>query len=336
MSNTTTNTKYNTYKCLYGALVGDAAGAVLEFYHDIITEEKATNAMLMRGGGCIRVGPGQITDDGELALSLWKGLNSINSKDNITFPYKECLEEYIKWYMSMPFDMGGTCATAFEYAHELYENNHNSIGNSMIDPYLDYVAEQNKGSEANGALMRISSLPTWAITHGIHWQLVTEMAKADATLSHPNIVCQEVNAIYVLACIYLLHGFSPEAVLILISNYVKEEVTSEKVYKWFFEESVDINKIEPKKYIGHVRHAFSLAIYFLRNPKITYEEAIKKTLMMGGDTDTNAAIVGGLVACYQDIPEYMINPVLEFDSTMCTNHKKGHLRPKEYCVKYVL
>jgi len=43
---------------ILGALVGDAAGATLEFCHKEITEEMAMWAMTMPGGGSICVGPG--------------------------------------------------------------------------------------------------------------------------------------------------------------------------------------------------------------------------------------------------------------------------------------
>ncbi len=54
--------------CLLGALVGDALGAVLEFQR-LIGEKEVQNACTMPGGGVHKVGPGQITDDGELTLS---------------------------------------------------------------------------------------------------------------------------------------------------------------------------------------------------------------------------------------------------------------------------
>jgi hypothetical protein len=55
--------------------------------------------------------------------------------------------------------------------------------------------------------------------------------------------------------------------------------------------------------------------------------------MKGGDTDTNAAIVGGIVGAYQKIPEYMLRPVLDFD---CTIDGRHHIRPAEYSVKKVI
>lgn len=49
----------------------------------------------------------------------------------------------------------------------------------------------------------------------------------------------------------------------------------------------------------------------------SYEEAISDILLKGGDTDTNAAIVGGLIGALHGasaIPEYMKAPVLARDT----------------------
>ncbi len=49
----------------------------------------------------------------------------------------------------------------------------------------------------------------------------------------------------------------------------------------------------------------------------SFEEAISNVLSMGGDTDTNAAIVGGIIGALHGasgIPQYMKEPVLARDS----------------------
>jgi ADP-ribosylglycohydrolase len=163
--------------------------------------------------------------------------------------------------------------------------------------------------------------------------MAVECAKEDARLSHPSIVCQEVNAIYVCAIVHLLQGKIPEEVITLLNTFVKERITSPKVRQWYFVESLDITDMVAKPQIGHVRWGFVMAMYFLRNSDIEFEDAIKQTLMKGGDTDTNAAIVGGLVGAYHKIPDYMLKPVLNFD---CTKDGKYPKRPAEYSVKNVI
>lgn len=58
----------------------------------------------------------------------------------------------------------------------------------------------------------------------------------------------------------------------------------------------------------------------------SYEAAISDILSKGGDTDTNAAIVGGLIGALHGadhIPNYMKDPVLARDED-----SPGHPRPK--------
>ncbi len=314
---------------MLGALVGDAAGATLEFCHQKITEEMALKAMTMPGGGNIRVGPGQITDDGELTLTLWRSLNSLETS-NIA-PILTIMKGYKDWYESCPFDMGRTCSLAFETFYDFFKGQHIHT----LQGCKDTIKKINDGSEANGALMRATAIATWIVTTPSgNVKIGVECAKEDARLSHPSIVCQEVNAIYVFAIINLLQGKSPIETLKLTDDFVdSENITSEKVKYWYFEESLDISNLDATRQIGHVRWGFVMAIYFLRNPHITFEEAIKITLIKGGDTDTNAAIVGGMVGAYHTIPEYMLKPVLEFD---CTVNGRHHKRPAEYCVKNVI
>ena len=64
--------------------------------------------------------------------------------------------------------------------------------------------------------------------------------------------------------------------------------------------------VTPKKACGWLRHAFIIGFNLLRQEGMTYDKAIFETLMLGGDTDTNACIVGGLIGClvcYNCLPQ---------------------------------
>ena len=52
--------------------------------------------------------------------------------------------------------------------------------------------------------------------------------------------------------------------------------------------------------IGVIDIAFTWAFYYLQK-NFTYEEALKDILERGGDTDTNAAIMGGLIGAADGI-----------------------------------
>lgn len=318
---------------ILGALVGDAAGAIVEFYHGELSKEIAEHAMTMPGGGPHHVGPGQITDDGELTLTLWKSLSLCSPQSTMDEITVSLMKGYANWYGSIPFDIGFTCGMAFETYANLFSE-HESYRDEGIETVEDAIKEVeriNDTSEANGALMRATALAVWISMNHISLEKGLECAKLDARLSHPNIVCQEANAVYVFAIVHLLQGKSVNEVLFLTTEYVLREVTSPKVKDWFMTESLNIQEMKCGELCGHVRWAFVLAFYFLRNPTISYEDAIHITLQKGGDTDTNAAIVGGMVGAYQPIPEYMLQPVLQFDCTL-----KKRIRPSEYSVKHVL
>ena len=317
---------------MLGAFVGDAAGATLEGRRQAFTEEVVINAMKMPGGGPLYVGPGQITDDGELTLALWQAIKGYNPKDG--FPILSIMRAYADWYDSSPFDIGQTCSFAFEAIADLFKAV-KSINEDDIYTLKWLIYNLNRESEANGALMRATGLATWIAKYeDVDPFIGAEMAIEDASLSHPSEACKEVNAIYVYTLINLLRGISPPDALKYTNEFIEMNEFSEKVRHWYFEESFDISHMNCTIQAGHVRWGFVLAFYFLRNPEITYEQAIKITLLKGGDTDTNAAIVGGLVGAYHNIPKYMLQPVLDFDCT--TVSQKHHTRPIEYSVKNVL
>jgi ADP-ribosylglycohydrolase len=68
--------------------------------------------MHMPGGGRHIVGKGQITDDGELTLTLYRALCDTNGR-SLQDIAETLVHYYSQWYDSAPFDIGNTCETAF-------------------------------------------------------------------------------------------------------------------------------------------------------------------------------------------------------------------------------
>eukprot|EP00834_Sanchytrium_tribonematis_P001404 NODE_34_length_36538_cov_0.612854.p12 type:complete len:315 gc:universal NODE_34_length_36538_cov_0.612854:20779-21723(+) len=288
-----------------GVMVGDAAGATLEFMSGLRSEEEVDNAMKMPGGGVMKMGPGQITDDSELSLCLAYGLQKGFEIDAIAKNYHE-------WYKSCPPDIGNTCRNAFSSKNsaKMYRKSKDLNGNS----------------QANGALMRL--VPLAIFTRNMSENVIVEKAKMDCELSHPNPITVDCNCVYSLALAYLLKnsGDSKGCISYIEKCFLKYKFNAE-VYQWFKSSTTD-NEIDCLTNIGHVKHAFMLSFYCLRK-HLSYEAAIKDVLKRGGDTDTNAAICGGILGCLhgiQSIPDFMKSPVLSFDSSKNSWYK----RPKKY------
>lgn len=134
----------------------------------------------MPGGGPHGVGPGQVTDDSELALCLFQALKDANPKDGL--PAQNVAKMYHKWYDSDPFDIGNTCATAMSNPPE-----HMTIKAGLF----------NTGSKSNGALMRATPIAVWGRDLTVAQLAVA--ASEDAGLSHPNPTCRTCNAAYCCA-----------------------------------------------------------------------------------------------------------------------------------------
>lgn len=285
---------------ILGACIGDAAGATLEFMRRLPTTKDVTNALTMPGGGIIGVDPGQITDDGELTLALYKALTE--SQLDVALILKNIIKAYNAWYLSKPFDCGGTCEEAFKLTSKVCDN---SIS---INSYLQLVEHANSGSEANGALMRASAISQWAHKIKIDPKSAAKIAILDSRITHPSKICQDCNALYVYASTLLLQG--NKDVWPMCISYVNENGISDIVKKWMIEDSKDISDLVVTKQIGHVRWGFTMAMHFVRSRSHNFEDALKIVLLKGGDTDTNAAIVGGILGTYLPIPTKLSHPVL--------------------------
>lgn len=290
--------------CLLGAFVGDAAGARLEFLGRTPTEVELADALAMKGGGVLRVAPGQVTDDGELTLALAHAL-----KGAPQFPREKVAASYRAWVASSPFDMGQATAAALGGpAH--------STG-SQADAISRSAAAHNVASKANGALMRASALGIWSTR--LSMNEAARAARDDASLTHPNPSCQWANAAYVVAIRHLLlnPGDGSGALEQAKAALGAAGNASEEVHSWLEDaENGELPAAYPSA--GFVRIAFCHAFHHMLRGH-SYVQAVHQVLASGGDTDTNACIVGGLVGArvgIDGIPKVMTQAVLDCDTNI--------------------
>jgi ADP-ribosyl-[dinitrogen reductase] hydrolase len=317
------------YGAFIGLCVGDAAGAVLEFYQGTISRQVASHAMLMPGGGALRVGPGQVTDDSELAMSLACALQGRDPARG--FPLDTVASAYVAWYLSRPFDSGLTCGRAFGST---------PAGAGAAARMMQHAVSNSIVSEANGSLMRVLPLALWSARLPI--DVVAHNARLDAMLSHPSPTCQDCNVLYCIAIAHLVtHPGDAGGAIDAVEHHIEWRHTCSKVVGWYGHSRLEdcVEQLDCRHNIGHVRHAFTLAMHFLRR-RTPYAEAILRTLMKGGDTDTNAAIVGGMMGALHGpsgIPPAMLDPVLAFrcDQVDERDRAAGHRRPATYSASAV-
>jgi ADP-ribosylglycohydrolase len=205
---------------------------------------------------------GQPTDDSEMALMLARMLVRHRRYDS-----EEARKAYLFWLHSAPFDCGGTVSSGLR-------------------------GKPNKDSQANGALMRLSPLGIFGANYDL--KRVSEYARADAALTHPNPVCLQANALFAMAIADAIGtGKGAQDLYRQIETWAAEMKVEAALMKTITAASI----APPPDYIhqqGWVLIAFQNALWqLLHAPSL--EEGVVDTVMRGGDTDTNAAIAGALL-----------------------------------------
>jgi ADP-ribosylglycohydrolase len=315
MNKPMSNIKKVALGSIIGALIGDAAGASLEFrYADKEVESEAVEqAFQLVGGGIFALAPGQITDDGELTLSLLNALASNRGFYNTDL----VAHAYLKWIDSRPFDVGNATSSALYVSKDDYQID------GLAQKVQARAAKFNKASQANGCLMRATPLAVAGLK--LNHQSIIQIVKNDVSLTHPHPICIEATTAYVLAIRHLLvHSNDRNGAFNCAKEYLQGNHS--EVFQWLnTAENGNLSPAYPQ--IGFIKHAFSYAFYHLKASS-SYEDAIQDTLRRGGDTDTNACIVGGLIGACMGIDN--ISSDLVEKLYLCNPSLGLRNRPKEY------
>jgi ADP-ribosyl-[dinitrogen reductase] hydrolase len=270
-----------------------------------------------------------VTDDSELAIALATALAAGCSDDAAAavpgrrrLPVEQIARSYYRWYRSPPFDCGMTCGGAFHSVQRLAATCQVVDGpgrGAVADTMLSSAAALNMRSKANGALMRASPWAVWG--HRLPPDVVAAAAVLDAQLSHPNPHSCAANAAYVVAIHHLLcHERDADGAVAAARHWLvahNERGMFDDVVQWLDDAPLALEPAEPN--CGFVKIAFMHAFYHLLHAS-PFVDAISTTIAAGGDTDTNAAIVGGMMGAYwgvHGIPPHMVQHVLEFKPAMC-------------------
>ena len=264
-----------------GQCVGDALGSLVEFKSSAEILSLYPDVVRdLHDGGTFDTLAGQPTDDTEMALALARSII-----DEGEYVPDSVFNAYVEWFESDPFDYGFTIEAALQ-------------GNT------------NDSSEANGALMRISPLGIYGSTKPL--AQVADWAQEDARLTHPNPRCAQVIALFVTALSYSIHSTATadEVFAHIVDWSQKLQVDSSLAAVIQSSQDEPPSDYMTKK--GWVLVAFQNALWQLKHAD-NFESGLVDTIMRGGDTDTNGAIVGALLGAVYGldaIPERWVDCVL--------------------------
>jgi ADP-ribosylglycohydrolase len=158
-----------------------------------------------------------------------------------------------------------------------------------------------------------------------------DMARQDAKLTHPHEVCQDANAVFVATLGFAIRSGASKSE---VYDYAIELAVSGS-----FEQSV-VDRLRaagehPRQdftsQMGWVLIAFQNAFFRLLHAE-SIEDGVVDTVRAGGDTDTNAAIVGALLGAVHGrdrIPKQWVDRLLACRPIGGLEDIK-HPRPAEY------
>lgn len=299
---------------LLGVAVGDAVGVPFEFRsRDEMQQNPATE---MIGHGTYNQPKGTWSDDSSLTFCLAESL--INGYD-----LQDISEKFIKWvdeaYWTAHdelFDIGITTSIAISRLKQIVDE-----GNlDELKRQKHYGDDRDNG---NGSLMRIIPLLFYIKGKPIKEQF--EIVWEVSALTHRHIRAAMSCMIYLKLSEKLLQGKEKQVAY----SEMRGEITDlwseidflEKERKHFekvIQNDIRNTKIEDLKSGGYVIEVLESSIWFFLN-KDSYKETILSIINLGHDTDTSAAIAGGLAGIYygqKGIPKEWVGSIARVEDIM--------------------
>jgi ADP-ribosylglycohydrolase len=89
-------------------------------------------------------------------------------------------------------------------------------------------------------------------------------------------------------------------------------------------------EIQSRGNMGRLKTSFTYACIEINRKEVKFMESLLKTLVKGGDTDANSAIVMGLVGCvvgYNRIPSYFKQKLINFRMTQSCRPREDIYAP---------
>ena len=293
---------YKIKSVVFGHAVGDALGVPVEFASRSELDKNPVEDM--EGYGTYPFPAGCWSDDTSMSLA------ALDSLANNKLDWDEIMINFGKWYYKDKytptgemFDVGNTCSAAIEN----YFRNNKPIGICGL---------RDESSNGNGSLMRIHPFALYEFVNG---SFDVDNIHTASSLTHAHKRSQIACGIYSFVLWELLKSPTKESIrrglnkARVFYGHDDENRHYNNLYKRIgligvhFEDPDSFQFIERKdiKSGGYVVHTIEAAMWCLRTTS-NYKDCVLKAVNLGDDTDTVAAVAGGLAGAmygYDAIPK---------------------------------
>ena len=299
--------KNSVLSAIMGVAVGDAVGVPYEFSsRQDMQENPATD---MTGYGTYNQPHGTWSDDSSLTFCLAESLVKGYNLEEISKKFIQWKDEAYWTARNEVFDIGITTSKSILRLKRL-------INENKIEELNHQKGKGGSDENGNGSLMRIIPLLFYIKGKSIHEQF--EIIWEVSALTHRHIRAAMSCLIYLKIGEYILNGMDKKGAYHQsrkdIGNFwddIKFPMDERKHFNKLIQN--DITKTSEDELLsgGYVIEVLESSIWFFLK-KGNYRDAIIGIINLGHDTDTSAAITGGLAGLYYGvygIPSYWVNTI---------------------------
>lgn len=286
---------------IYGIAVGDAMGAPWEGWRPkMIFDKFAVIKDMMQFDQAWALG--EFTDD------TWLTLATARAYDDGQFNPQKAGESMVIWQRAIGKGIGRLTNAALS-----------NLGSGRCDIYtagkkaLASHTITNRGA-SNGSLMKCIS--TGLVHTSERKDFIIKESTILSEITHADPKCVASCVGYNIVAAGLLEG-RPLTVLLREAQETTKDISEETSEVFDYVANGESSRFNPDvmQGIGYVLRALDRALIAVRDA-VSFEDEMIKVINEGGDTDTNAAIAGGLLGVrfgFDEIPERWVEPLLEKD-----------------------
>ncbi|MED5803361.1 ADP-ribosylglycohydrolase family protein [Gordonia sp. Z-3] len=271
---------------LLGTAVGDALGVPYEFESRILHADETPQ---MLGGGLGDFAPGEWSDDTSMALAI--ALVAATGVDLTSDDALDAVgENFLRWFDGGPPDVGTQTRAVLSAARRRLDSGERGVSRIMREESRRY-ADTHPHSAGNGALMRTAPV---ALAHLDDRDRLADAARLVASLTHADPLAGDS---CVLWCEAIRVAVLDGRIDVFAGLDLLPADSGAQWQRWLDDALVcDPKVFAPNGFTVTALQAATAAITQTPADDATHlEHALYAAIRIGNDTDTVAAIAGGLL-----------------------------------------
>ncbi len=290
---------------VYGVTIGDALGVPYEFLSRVDMAEKPATDMI--GFGTHNQLAGTWSDDSSLTFCLMDSLCNGYDVNDMASKFSDWFHENLWTAYGYVFDIGYTTKNAI---HQFNRGMKAELCGGMFED-----------SNGNGSLMRILPLAFY-LKNEADLSTRYQKIKDVSSITHAHFRSVFSCFIYVEYVLVLLQRKDKyeayQAIQQPILDFAAQNdfnITEIGLFSRILKGDISKENEDQIDSTGYVLHSLEASLWCLLNSN-SYSEAVLKAVNLGEDTDTTAAITGGLAGLYYgyaDIPETWKSQLARFE-----------------------